>query len=151
MNGTSIDSLRYMNPNQQFIGMQTNDILEEQPRVSERDIDMIARDVNDSLDDTPQEQHHSEKSKHSKNKDKKTEKNDAKKETFMSKIPEILREPLIIVFIYIILSTNIVKKTLSSYIPQIRPTTDGNILFVGIFVYALIMAICFIVIKKLLM
>ena len=145
MNGTSIDSLRFMNPNQQFGGMQVGDLQDEQSRVNERDIDMIARDVNDSLDDVPREQKPKKKNKHKKD-DKKE-----KKETFMDKIPEILREPLIIVVIYMLLSTNIVKKTLSAYIPQIRPTGDGNILFVGIFVYALILAICFIILKKLLM
>jgi hypothetical protein len=134
-----------MNPNQQFGGMQVGDLQDEQSRVNERDIDMIARDVNDSLDDVPREQKPKKKNKHKKD-DKKE-----KKETFMDKIPEILREPLIIVVIYMLLSTNIVKKTLSAYIPQIRPTGDGNILFVGIFVYALILAICFIILKKLLM
>lgn len=71
-----------------------------------------------------------------------------KKEGVFSHIPVFLREPILIIVIYIILSLDITKNTLSSYIPQIKPTTDGNILFVGILIYAIILAFIYAVAKK---
>jgi hypothetical protein len=70
--------------------------------------------------------------------------------SIIKNIPEFMREPLLIVIIYLILSLDIVKKTLANYIPQIKPT-DGNVAILGIIVYALILAGLFMTAKKVLL
>lgn len=152
MNGTPIDSLKFMQPNQphQYTNMQTSDLIEDAERQQmtrdDRNIGDIAQEVSDSLDNLPekppQRQHI---------KPKQIINDNVNKDKFMYKLPQIVREPLIIAVIYIILSLDVVKKTLSTYIPQVKQTTDGNVLFTGVVVYALIFAIMYVVAKKLLL
>jgi len=145
--GTPIESLRYPSRQPPFNGVQTGDIIDEPPKMDSRndnDISEIARNIDDSLDDIPEQKS---------NKKKQIDDSDRPKKFggFMDKIPEILREPLIIIIIFVILSLEPVRKVLSSYIPQIRSSNDGAFALTGILVHALVLAIGFIVLKKLLM
>lgn len=74
-----------------------------------------------------------------------------KKDGIINKIPTPLREPLLIIAIYVILSLGVVKKTLAVYIPQIKSTSEGGVMITGILIYAIVMAIAFVVLKKLLL
>jgi hypothetical protein len=155
MNGTPIDKLRYMQqmPSQQFTGdMQTGDGFGEEMGRQGGNMDRLAQEVNDSLDDlnNPPEVIQQRNIRMSpQHKYKETDKETSKGK--MGNVPIFLREPLIIMVIYVILSLDIVKKTLASYIPQIKPSSDGSILFVGIVIYAMILAISYAVAKKLLL
>lgn len=154
MNGTPIDNLRYMHqmpPHmiQQPQIIEGGDGFGDNSGRSGGNMDQLAREVNDSLDElnTPHELPKPQLLYRSRQLPKEQKDN----EGFMGKFPIFLREPIIIVFIYIILSLDVVKKTLSLYIPQIKPSSDGNVLFVGIIIYAMILAISYSVIKKLLL
>lgn len=148
MNGTPIESLKYMQPSSRPSGMdvQTSDLIDEIDRRGDnKNIGDIAQEVSDSLDNLPERR---ERKQYVKPVQVIAEKPNDK---FMHKISPILREPIIIVAIYIILSIEPVRKTLSTYIPQVKQTSDGNVLFVGIVVYALIFAFMYVVAKKLLL
>lgn len=160
MNGTPIDNLRYtqqmpphmMHPQFMDGGIQTGDGFGDEIGRSGGNMDQLAREVNDSLDDlnTPQEppkQQPSIRPRQLQKQQKEQKDNDG----IMGRVPMFLREPIIIVLIYVVLSLDIVKKTLSSYIPQIKPSADGSILFVGIIIYAMILAISYSVAKRLLL
>lgn len=146
MNGTPIDKLRYLQT-QQYEGGQQNPMFQTGDNIGDimddgrNPITSIAQDINDTIDDitTPEPPQRPQKIVKSVPKEK---------DGLMTKIPKFFREPIILILIYILLSTDIVKKTLSTYIPQIKPTTDGNILFVGILIYSIILAFSFVVAKK---
>lgn len=74
-----------------------------------------------------------------------------KKTSIMDNIPESLREPTLIVLIFVLLSFDGVKKLISNYIPQAKQSTDGTLYMTGVFTYAIIMAIIYVVAKKILL
>jgi hypothetical protein len=67
-----------------------------------------------------------------------------------SYIPEFLKEPLLLYIVYIFLSLDFVKKIIGSYVKQINPDTDGNVNFLGIFIYGAILVSLFVLLKLLL-
>lgn len=146
MNGTPIEKIRYAQ--QQFgSDIQTGDDIMDEQNMS--DMDMLARDVGDSLVD-PNEYQPQPQSKPVRLPKQKV----IIKETqfgIMNKIPQSLREPIILIVIFLLLSTDTVKQILSTYIPQIKPTTTGSVAFIGILIYATIYAASFIVAKRLLL
>lgn len=70
---------------------------------------------------------------------------------YLSFIPPMLREPLIILVIFLILSENVVKNTIGRYIPQINPDFSGSVSRTGVIVYGVLLAVLFIVFKKILL
>ena len=180
MSGTPIENLRYipqipqmqqpMQPqmHSQFqqpmpvsTQMQESDLMNDDLR-RQVNMDMLSREVTDTLDDVmlpeqpmqPMIQQQIPRHKipnHHKNFDVEDRKNSIVKNSFMRNVPDYLREPLIIFVIYMILSLDIVKKALASYIPQLKPSSDGNVQLVGIAVYGMILGIIYSVAKKLLM
>jgi len=165
MNGTPIENLRYTQqmPQQQFqqpMSLSTNmpesDLVNDDLR-RHVNMDTLSREVTETLDDVTLPEHqvmqqqgtHRRKhrtSQHDDDDDRKKTKN-----SIMKNIPEYLHEPLIIFVIYMILSLDIVKKALASYIPQLKPNGDGNVQLVGIAVYGMILGIIYSVVKKLLL
>ena len=69
----------------------------------------------------------------------------------MSNIPKLLREPIIIVILYVILSHPLVFTTLGKYIKQINPDETGRVSFLGILIYGIILATLFSITKKFLL
>jgi hypothetical protein len=66
-------------------------------------------------------------------------------------IPDILKEPLLLLLIYVIMSQEFVKNLIGSYITIINPTDDGNVSFIGVVMYGVILTIFFIVLRSLLL
>lgn len=66
-----------------------------------------------------------------------------------SYLPDWFKEMLLILIIYIILSQNLVKGFFGKYIKYINPANDGNVPFIGIVIYGIILAVIYIVLKKL--
>lgn len=64
-------------------------------------------------------------------------------------LPEWLKEPLLILIIYIILSQNFVKIFVGKYVKYINPDSDGNVSFLGIIIYGTILAVLYLITKKL--
>lgn len=69
---------------------------------------------------------------------------------YLSMIPQMLREPLIILVIFIVLSQPLVRKTIANYIPQINPI-NGAVTQMGIIIYGIILAVLYVFLKKVLM
>lgn len=80
----------------------------------------------------------------------KNENDNNKQQNILHKIPKPLREPLLIIILFFILSTKTAKTTIGNYIPQINPDSSGNISYVGIFLYGVILALAYSAIKYLL-
>jgi hypothetical protein len=70
---------------------------------------------------------------------------------YLNKVPKMLREPLIIVVLFVILSQPIIRDNIAKYVRQINPDMDGKVPFVGILIYGLIFAVLFTLAKKFLM
>lgn len=117
------------------------------------DMGTLARDITDNLDDVPIQ--HTQQMNHryanGVANDQNMHRNISKKTGIVEKIPFLFREPLIIVVVYVVLSLDIVKQTLGSYIPQIKPNAGGNIQFIGYIIYGMVMAIAIMTMKKLLL
>lgn len=65
-----------------------------------------------------------------------------KPEGFMSKVPEILRDPLLVAVVYIVLSQPAVLNFFANYIPQLK-ASDGVVSTIGVIIYAVIVAAVF--------
>ena len=57
----------------------------------------------------------------------------------ISIVPKVLREPLIVFIVFFILSLPYIRNGIGSYIPQINPDVTGNVTYVGIAIYGLIL------------
>ena len=67
---------------------------------------------------------------------------------YLSFIPEVAREPLILLAVYMILSHPQVRTTLGQYINQINPGPTGRVSMTGVVIYGVILATLFTIIKK---
>ena len=99
------------------------------------------------------------KSKKAKDSDTETDTDEEKKEVKVEKkskfklpfrIPEFIRDPLLIWIIFILLSQNFIKQLIGKYVKQINPNEDGVVSFMGVVIYGLIFAVLFGLIKFLL-
>ena len=79
------------------------------------------------------------------NKEYKSNKEEKKKRS--SEIPDFLKDPILILIIYIILSQDFSVDFFSKYIKYIKPNESGSISFVGVTIYGVIFAIIFMVCK----
>lgn len=99
------------------------------------------------------------KSKKVKDSDTETDTDEEKKEVKVRekskiklpfKIPEFIRDPLLIWIIFILLSQNFIKQLIGKYVKQINPNEDGVVSFMGVVIYGLIFAVLFGLVKFLL-
>lgn len=70
------------------------------------------------------------------------------KEGYLSKVPFALKEILLIVIIYLILSIGYVKDSFGSYIKYINKDETGSVPFVGLIIYGIILAVLFVLIRS---
>lgn len=70
---------------------------------------------------------------------------------YLSFIPEILREPLIILVLFILLSEAFVQENIGKYIPQVNPCSEGKVSRVGVVIYGIVLVILYMILKKLLL
>lgn len=63
-------------------------------------------------------------------------------------IPGWLYEPLLLLAIYLLMSQAFVKDNIGKYIKQINPDADGQVSFVGVLIYGIILVVVFMVAKK---
>jgi hypothetical protein len=59
-----------------------------------------------------------------------------------------VKEPIIIIILYILLSQNIVKNFFGNFINEINPKNNGNVSFTGVLIYGLIFSILYIILKN---
>lgn len=77
-----------------------------------------------------------------------SEESNSSNQTLLGSIPEILREPLLILIIYVILSQPMVKDTLGQYIKQINPDMEGKVSLTGVVIYGILLASLYALAKK---
>lgn len=71
--------------------------------------------------------------------------------SLISFVPEYVRDPLIIVVLFFLLSQPFVKTMIGRYVKQIQPGSDGAVSNVGVLIYGVVLAVLFYVSKKSLM
>ena len=112
-----------------------------QPQRQEQDIEDLALDISNSLP--------SDTGNISVN-DMREDFDDNKSGGYLSFIPEILREPLIILVLFILLSEAFVQENIGKYIPQVNPC-EGKVSRVGVVIYGIVLVILYMILKKLLL
>lgn len=73
------------------------------------------------------------------------------KDGMLSFLPEVLREPVILIVLFLVISHPIVQEKLAVYIPQTAPDATGKFSFTSVLIYGVILATLFVLAKKLLM
>ena len=143
--GTSIEQLRQNQLNKSNIsqngqhGPNDSDMRSTHSR-SDNDgtIENLISDINESFDDfSPSDE--KEESEH-----------EDDQIISYTKFLEHLKEPALLLTIYLIMSQEQVKNIIGKYVTYINPKEDGSVTFVGVIVYGLILVILFITLKKLL-
>ncbi len=137
--GTTIDSLRELQRqqnegqmNQIQENLRTNTINKEskESKIDDFDIEELTKDINDNIQD--------ESFLSTEEEDK------------SSYIPIGWKEPLLLLFIYLLLSQSIVKQFIGKYIPQLNPGSDGTVGFFGVLIYGILLVVIYFASKKLL-
>jgi len=123
----------------------------------ERDkIKHLVKDINKSLDDYgPSKMRSTEDSdtdtdNDNNNSASEKEKTDEKytKSNDENIILDYLKESILLIVVYVILSQNFVKKMIGTYIAQINPREDGSVSLIGYIAYGVILAIIFMFLKR---
>ncbi len=70
---------------------------------------------------------------------------------FNIKLTKDTKELLLIIFIYVLMSSSFVKKTIGQYISLINPNEFGKYSYISIILYGLILGVIFILLKKLIL
>lgn len=97
------------------------------------DIEELAKEINNNLgEDT-----FSAGSDHSE------DVNGSLKQTLVNSVPEVVREPLLFLIIYMVMSQPVIRETLGQYIQQLNPDMDGKISFTGVLIYGIILVTLF--------
>jgi hypothetical protein len=101
------------------------------------DIDELARDISDNLN-----------GKESFEQENENEDIEIEKENLTFSIPYNLKDPLILLIIYFILSQSSVRQLFGKYISFINPNEEGIVSQLGVIIYGIIFIMIFMVIKK---
>lgn len=132
MNGTSIQDL-----SQQYY--DNNNMQREVLPPNQLNIEDLAKDINDNLNDDILE---------SIIDDDNNTNAPASNQFSTSYIINLLKDPLIILVIFIILSQPFVKNTIGTYITQINPNADGQVSLTGVIIYGLILVGLFMIVRQ---
>jgi len=117
-------------------------------------IEHLVTDINNSLDefspsdDKSRDSDFSGSSENSyKKKRKKSTKNNIEYDS-MKTYYGYIKEPVIIIILYVFLSQEAVKNAISTYVPQINPSEEtGSVTTIGVIIYGVILAVLYAVIK----
>lgn len=101
------------------------------------DIEELAKDLNENLPEQLIVNENNEESK--------------EKYNITSYIPEGLKDPLIIIILFFILSQPVVRETIGTYIQQINPDVEGKVSPTGVIIYGIILAGLYYLIKRFLL
>ena len=101
------------------------------------DIEELAKDLNENLPEQIIMNDNAEESKD--------------KFNITSYIPEGMKDPLIIVVLFVLLSQPVVRETIGTYIKQINPDVEGKVLLTGVIIYGIILATLYYIVKRFLL
>ncbi len=103
-------------------------------------IESLAKDINNSMPNGP--------AKDSDIDDAFLYDDDEENKYLVDYVPKIVREPLLILVLFVILSQPTVKDIIGKYVKQIVPDAQGKVSMTGVVIYGTILAVLFFVIKK---
>lgn len=101
------------------------------------DIEELAKDLNENLPEQIIMNDNAEESK--------------EKFNITSYIPEGLKDPLIILVLFVLLSQPVVRETIGTYIKQINPDMEGKVSLTGIIIYGIILVVLYYLVKRFLL
>ena len=136
----------------------SQDEMSQSHKKSKNEIKYLVNDLNKSLDDyEPSKPHNTEDSDMEFDSDRDSDKeNDTantkkikKMEPEINSIFDITKECMLIIFLYVLISQNFVKKGFVSMIPQIQPNIDGDTPITGYFVYGTVLALMIVFFRRL--
>jgi len=148
---------------EQYMNNRNIDV-DDQRQKDDDAIDALINQINTESDESKPKKKKSKlnkknKLKKSKDTDTDTDTDDNKKPVTIEKkskfklpfkIPEFVRDPLLIWIIFILLSQNFIKQLIGKYVKQINPNEEGVVSLLGVVIYGLIFAVLFGLIKFLL-
>lgn len=142
--GTPINAIRRnIQPSQPTQPIQQNQRVENESD-NNSTIRRLASDINKGLDDyVPSRKVMTETETEN------IETDEMPKKIKRGYIPEWLKEPLLLLVIYVILSFGFVKKTIGNYIVYINPGSDGYVSWFGILIYGIILTGSYTLFKRL--
>jgi len=140
----------------QIMGVAKSPVPEMDPQENEaasQNIKHLVKDLNKSLDGYGPSKKTSTMTDESENDTDEEDNPKIKKknQSYGSYIPTLLKEPLLLLIIYIIMSQSFVKKAITTYIPQLENNLDGSKTFLGVVMYGTILAVLFSLFKKILL
>lgn len=129
---------QFNQPTKQMPGYLSSNLGPNRGNSEMPDIEELARDINENLpeDNFASVSESGEEISHK------------HENRFISGIPKILREPLLILLIYIVMSQSVVRESLGKYFNQLNPDSEGKISFWGILIYGIIIAVIYAILKK---
>lgn len=101
------------------------------------DIEELAKDLNDNLPEQIIVSDNTDESK--------------EKFHITSYIPDGLKDPLIILVLFVILSQPVIRETIGTYIKQINPDIEGKVSLTGVIIYGIILATLYYLVKRFLL
>jgi hypothetical protein len=142
--GTSIADLQRNQGNYDThvrVDENSDDIIDT--KSDKKNIHKLVSNINDSLDNIKPK-----KKKTKKKEDTDTETiEDVPKPSYKKIIFDKIKEPLLLLFIYFLLSQGFVKNLFGMYFKQINPNDDGQVSIFGILIYGTILTIIFMISK----
>jgi hypothetical protein len=99
------------------------------------DIDELAKDINDNLNEKEEFD---------------TDSEEKDSDNFTLSIPNNFKDPLLLLIIFVILSQSSVRQLFGKYITFINPDEEGVVSLMGIVIYGVILVTIYMLIKKLL-
>ena len=134
--------MQQMHPQNSNSNPYTNEQYDYDKQYNSDDIEELVRDISDNL---PEE--NVSTSDPIKEKLLRNQKNDKSYDTYFNNIPEGMRECILLLLIYMILSNGSVKRFIGKYIKQINPGENEKVSTLGVFIYGVLLVTLFKMIK----
>lgn len=141
--GTSIAELRLKAAQNKDIDTNTN------YTGNQTTIDNLVADINNSIDDfSPSDEKNGDSEMSFDSVQSKKNKKKKNKKKISDEMYDYIKEPLIIIILYVVLSQDMIKNAIALYVPQINPSEEsGTVSLLGVVIYGSLLAILYAIIK----
>jgi hypothetical protein len=153
--GTPISEILQLPPQLQSVDPRQ---LENPPPNPTSQIRSLINEVNHSLDSHPQNRRHVRRQIENSYDTDDTDDNDTdtdeeeQKQGLYSELMNMLKEPLLLIFIYVLLSQGFIKKLFSGYFNQLHSNPEtGSVPITGIVIYGVILTTIFMISRRLIL
>jgi hypothetical protein len=138
--GTPITQLRRDVPKKQV------EYEKEESKESQNNIKYLVDEINNDSDIGPKKNKDSEEETTTEE-EVVIKKPKKKKSESKYKIPDMIKDPILIWLIYILMSQNFFKNLIGKYVKTINPNEEGVVTFTGVAMYGLILVVFFTLVK----